>query len=333
VTRAGAQPEPRKTPGDPPAPMRENELLEHIRSRSIGIAHGDVLVGPGDDCAVLRSTDGGPALLITVDQLISGVHFDPAGASLDQIARKAVARSVSDIAAMGGSCWASVIAATLPPGFEGADALFDRVHAHAVAFACPAVGGDIAVAPGALGLTVTVLGWAHTGRGAVLRSGARAGDAVWVTGRLGASLVSGRHLSFEPRVREARWLCDMLGERLHAMIDLSDGLGLDADRVARASGVVIELDAESLPRHADAPDWRSALGDGEDYELMFTAPEGAPLPASCPTGAALTRIGRVRDVQDGESPGSVVRLPDGSALATTRFGYEHAAAPPGTMTR
>lgn len=271
--------------------MRESELLEHIRIRSASLAGvGDVLVGPGDDCAVLRV--GGEAMLATVDQVIDGRHFVLAQTPLDLIARKAVARSVSDIAAMGGSPRFGLATGALPRGFDHGDALFERLHHWAGAMGCPLVGGDIAATEGPMVLTVTVLGLVHSSRGPVRRSDARPGDSVYVTGALGGSLASGRHLSFTPRVAEGAWLCDALGECLGAMIDVSDGVGRDAGRIASASGVCVEIDARALPRHAEVRDWAAAASDGEDYELLFTA--RGEVPEACPaTGVPITRIGHV----------------------------------------
>lgn len=310
--------------------MRESVLLKHIYARSTALGPR-VIVGPGDDCAVVgtgRAGDG-PPLLLTVDQLIEHRHYlgplragegSGGGTSVDLVARKAVARSVSDIAAMAGvPSWALATAA-LPPGFPGelANALFDRMAHWAKHFGCPLVGGDIASstegAPAVL--TVTIGGEPHARRGPVLRSGAEAGDEVWMTGRLGGSLPSGRHLTFEPRVAEARWLADTLGASLHAMIDLSDGLGRDACRVAEASGARLELDARLFPLHEPASP--TADRDGEDYELLWTmAP--APLPAACPaTGTPMTRIGRVV-----AGSGCVIVDAAGRAWDATELGWDH----------
>jgi thiamine-monophosphate kinase len=185
----------------------------------------------------------------------------------------------------------------------------------------PLVGGDIAVAEAGspLVLTCTVAGNPHPRRGPVLRSGARPSDVVWVTGRLGGSLASGRHLSFEPRVREGLWLCETLGDRLHAMIDLSDGLGRDAGRIAAASGVRIELELPRLPLHPGMTDPLRGLSDGEDYELCFAAAEDAQLPALIPEiGTALTSIGRV---VAGE--GCIAINPDGGIVNAAESGWDH----------
>lgn len=251
-----------------PTPMPEGELLDHIYGRTAASIPG-VLVGPGDDCALVEAGEG--RVLIAVDQLIAGRHFDPADTPLDLVARKAIARNVSDIAAMAGTPLYTLCAACLPEGFARADELFDRMHAWATRFGCPLVGGDIARSEGPLALGVTIVGSEHAERGAVLRSGARAGDCVFVTGPLGASYETGWHLRFEPRVETAQRLASTLGERLHAMIDLSDGLGLDGARVAQASGVHLELEAEAIPVREGAAGWREATRDGEDYELLLCA--------------------------------------------------------------
>ncbi|GAB4553924.1 MAG: thiamine-phosphate kinase [Phycisphaerales bacterium] len=262
--------------------MREGELLAHIYRRSRDMP-ADVLVGPGDDCALVDI--GGTPVLVATDQLIAGRHFDPEATPLERIARKVIARNVSDIAAMAGAPTHTLCAAALPEGYPHADELFDHCHRWASAFDCPLVGGDIATTPGPLSLTVTIMGTPHPVRGPVLRSGARPGDGVFVSGPLGASYPSGWHLDFEPRVDLARRLADDLGEGLSAMIDLSDGLGLDGGRVARASHVRLELDAGAIPLRDGADAWHAAVGDGEDYELLVCA--------DAETIDGLVRIGRV----------------------------------------
>jgi thiamine-monophosphate kinase len=305
----------------------ESHLLAHIyrRSHGMSVAHPVVIVGPGDDCAVVRVDDvahslvprasGGSHLMITVDQLVEGRHFTR-GTAVERIARKAVARSVSDIAAMGGSPVWSLATGTLSPRFEHADALFDAMHRWAAHWGCPLIGGDIAVhaplvskytlqtpdggradvaPPPPMVLTVTVAGVPHPSRGPVLRSTARAGDIVYVTGRLGGSFGSGRHLTFDPRVREGLWLAETLRDDLHAMIDISDGLGRDAGRVAAASGVQVRIEVTAIPcHHGSSID--DAIGDGEDHELLFAADPRASVPNVCGiTGTSITRIGTVVD--------------------------------------
>lgn len=304
----------------------ESALLRRIYDRSAALAGvPGVLVGPGDDCAVIRlgdSPDAPPALL-TVDQLVEGRHFESPGDSpteetIDRIARKAVARSVSDIAAMGGEPRFALAAGALRDSFTREDALFDALHRWAGKWGCPLVGGDIARVAGPTVLSVVVIGAPHRVRGPVLRSGAKPGDAVYITGALGGSFASGRHMTFEPRISVGTLLCDTLGDRLQAMIDVSDGAGRDAGRIAEASGVRIELDAQALPLHPGVAGWREALSDGEEYELLFTASGGAP-PNAAPGGVPITRIGRVV-----EGSGCVAIEASGAEHDIANLGWDHA---------
>ena len=308
--------------------MRESDLLAHIAAAGVKPA-GSVLVGPGDDCAVVR-TAGGDELLLTVDHLIEGRHFawlnGPGAPPLALVARKALARSLSDIAAMGGSPSWSLATAAFPAGFGGAEAraMFDELDRLALAWGCPLVGGDCAALPAGapLVLTTTLMGTPHAQRGPVLRSGARSGDGLWTTGRIGGAVRGGRHLAFEPRVREGVWLCEVLGADLHAMIDVSDGLGRDAGRLAAASGVRVEIDGAAVPLSPDAGDIRAAVAEGEDYELLFAASpaaEGALKGGVCPaTGTRVTRIGTVRE------GGGCVLLDRGGVIDASELGWDHA---------
>ena len=308
-----------------PSDVRESQLLAHIFGRSQGLTREfpHVIAGPGHDCAVVSIGD--QRVLLKVDQLLSGRHFRP-DTPVDLIARKAIARPLSDIAAAGGAPLAALAAATLPPGYPNANALFDAMARWAARFACPLVGGDIATSGGAadsLVLSVSVIGSPHHGRGPVLRSGARPGDSVYVTGTLGGSFDHatglGKHLTFEPRLAEARFLCNTLGDNLHAMMDISDGLGRDAARLAAASGVVINLEEAALPKTPGIENWRSAVSDGEDYELLFTA--AGEVPTRCPmTGTPITRIGAVAP----GPPGAILSLRDGRSLDVSAMGWDHA---------
>jgi thiamine-monophosphate kinase len=320
--------------------MREDDVLRHIadRSRELPREFPRVLVGPGHDSALVNAASSSAGtnapILLKTDQLVEGRHFRAIPATpIDLVARKSIARVVSDIAACGGSPIAALASATLPHGFAHANELFDAMARWAKHWGCPLVGGDIAslasAQAGPLVLSVSGVGLPHGTRGMVRRDGARAGDHVYVTGALGGSFDAktgfGRHLTFEPRLTEAAFLCDTLGDRLHAMMDLSDGLGRDAGRLARASGVRLELDAASVPISNDAatsssvPAWERALRDGEDYELLFCVDASAPLLKTCPsTGVAFTRIGRV---VAGE--GCIVRTPDGHTIDASSMGWEH----------
>lgn len=297
----------------------ESDLHRSIyeRTRDLPRRFPHVLIGPGDDCAALR-TDAQRPLLVTTDQLVEGRHFltHPATA-IDLIARKAIARSVSDIAAMGGTPSFALATGLLPPDWPHAEELCERLQFWSEYFHCPLVGGDIASyardrasgAPQPLVLTTTVAGLSHPWRGPVTRSGARPGDLVYITGRVGGSLASGRHLTFPARVREAQALCDSLGPALHAMIDVSDGVGLDAARVAEASGVRIVIELDALPLHAGVESRLAAVREGEDYELLFVASADAPRPMhllSADGGHTMvTLIGRVLELpeSDERTPG------------------------------
>lgn len=303
--------------------MSESDLLRHIRDRSadLSAAFGDVVVGPGDDCAVVRSR-AGDELLITVDQLVEGRHFEP-GTEIDLIARKAVARSVSDIAAMGGRpCW-GLATGLLPPDYRHGDALFDAMARWARHWGCPFIGGDIATGPGPLSLTVTVAGRMDPGARPILRSGARDGDELWLTGPIGASLESGWHLRFEPRI-EAGLAAARAG--VHAAIDLSDGLGRDAARMGEMSGLRLDIEAVKLPLNHRCAGWRDAVSDGEDYELLLAIAPGAAGDSEAPLRLdppLLGPIGRARRCREGEAPGATVIDAYGLAHDVGDMGWDH----------
>ncbi|MGD1276566.1 MAG: thiamine-phosphate kinase [Tepidisphaeraceae bacterium] len=233
-----------------------------------------VQLGVGDDLAVLN-WPADDLLLVGVDQVLEGVHFDSAVHSPRQIGKKAINRSVSDCAAMGCLPAAAVATVALPKHFslDQAKELYLGMRQAAEAFDCPIVGGDTAAWDGKLIATVTILG-RTSGIRPVARSGAKAGDRIFVTGPLGGSIL-GRHIEFVPKVALGRELAALAS----AMIDISDGLSRDLGHICRCSGVGAILQAESVPIHPDAVelsrrDGRAALEhalhDGEDYELLYT---------------------------------------------------------------
>ena len=301
--------------------MDESRLHDHIytRSASLTLGAGQLLVGPGDDCAVTR-TPSGDLQLLTVDQLVQGRHFEP-GTDIDLIARKAIARSVSDIAAMGGQSAWSLGTGVLPMGYTHADALFDAMHRWANHWHCPLIGGDIAshASPDhPLTLTVTVGGAMPEGSMPVLRSGARPGDLLYITGQIGGSFESGWHLRFEPRLDVGEWASRT---NAHAMMDLSDGLGRDAHRIATASGVRIELDAIKLPISHRCDGWQQAISEGEDYELLIALGPDHDID-DCPM-QLLGPIGRVIACESGQSPGASITDAYGHSHDTSSMGWEH----------
>ncbi|HJZ90021.1 MAG TPA: thiamine-phosphate kinase, partial [Gemmataceae bacterium] len=293
-----------------------------VRNRTPGSA--GVIVGPGDDAAVLRPPTR--PQLVTTDMLLDGSCFRLAEAGPYRVGRKAMAVNLSDVAAMAGVPTAAVVSVGLPRdgGRELAEQLYFGMRAVANEFRVPLVGGDTNSWDGPLAISVTVLGEA-TERGPVLRSGARVSDWVMVTGPLGGSIL-GHHLDFTPRVREALRLHEVAD--LHAMIDVSDGLAKDLHHICEESRCGALLYANRIPvtdaaRQLAARDGRTVedhtLSDGEDFELVFTvAPaDGDRLLREQPVaGMTVWRIGEI--LKDGywiERAGKRERLEP--------RGYEH----------
>jgi thiamine-monophosphate kinase len=293
--------------------MNESKLLDLIykRSGSIALADATLLVGPGDDAAVIQ-LPGGDVQLLTVDQLIEGRHYEPS-TNLDLVARKAVARSVSDIAAMGGVPTWAMATGILPRDFELGDELFEAMSKWAVHWGCPLIGGDIASGDGPLSLTVTVGGTMQPGTKPKLRSGAQAGDEIWLTGPIGGSFKSGRHLTFEPQTKIAKQAARR--EEVHAMMDISDGLGIDAGRVGKASGVSLEFDAAKLPMHVGVTDWKQASAEGEDYELLIV---GSDLAKHLPG-----LLGPIGVCVESNSPGAVIIDAEQNRHDASALGWDH----------
>jgi thiamine-monophosphate kinase len=253
----------------------EFEYIDWLRRRTA--AHPRVLLGPGDDCAVLDAA--GHGWLVTTDMLLEGSHFSLAETEPRRVGRKAMAVNLSDIAAMGGRPVAAFVSVALPrTGTRPlAEALYEGMRTLADEFDTTIAGGDTNTWAGGLVISVTLLGEPGP-QGPIRRSGARPGDWLLVTGPLGGSLLD-KHLDFAPRVREA--LALQTQARLHAMIDISDGLAADVNHLCEESGCGATLNAEAISVSDAAhriPDGRSplehALGDGEDFELAFAvAPE------------------------------------------------------------
>ncbi|MCC6741021.1 MAG: thiamine-monophosphate kinase [Planctomycetia bacterium] len=251
-------------------PEREFDLIAWIR-RAASRGRG-VRTGIGDDCAVLDLPGG--RLLATTDVIVSGVDFLPRENPV-LIGRKAANVNFSDVAAMGGRPLWLLASLTLPPGLP---AHWARKVTRGLLDACRAagaslVGGDLSATSGPAAICCTALGEA---RKPVLRSGARPGDAIGVTGPCGGSILR-RHLTFRPRVDEGLRLARVAT----AMIDVSDGLTADLDHILDESRVGADLDSRAIPVHADArrvarrsgrTPLDHALTDGEDFELLFTCP-------------------------------------------------------------
>ena len=228
---------------------------------------GSLAVGVGDDCAVLRL--GSRTVLLKTDIVVEGVHFR-ADAPPRLIGRKALARALSDIAAMGGAPLAAVATLGLPTteSPRRLAAIYRGLEAMARQHSVLLVGGETTRAA-QLFLNIALLGECRDGA-PVLRSGAKAGDLVFVTGRLGGTQAK-HHFTFRPRLAEGRWLARH--KIATAMMDLSDGLGADLPRLAAASGLGFALEQDAIPRRASAT-VAMALNDGEDHELLFTVSPG-----------------------------------------------------------
>lgn len=285
----------------PIIPGGELAFIDWLRQRTP--VHMRVLVGPGDDAAVLAPTER--PLLITTDMLLEGSCFVLAEAGARRVGRKAIAVNLSDIAAMAGRPTAAVVSLGLPRdgGRVLGEQLFDGMRAIAAEFDCPIVGGDTNSWNGPLVISVTIVGEASE-RGPVSRSGAVPGDWIFVTGPLGGSIL-GKHLDFTPRVREALALHQHAD--LHALIDISDGLAVDLHHICAESQCGALLNADAIPiaeaaRELAQRDGRSrldhALTDGEDFELVFTvaAIDGERLLREQPiSGIRLFHIGAIVD--------------------------------------
>ena len=317
--------------------MRELELIRAIE-RTLGARGSRVVLGPGDDAAFVRA-DG--ALVTSVDLVAEGVHFEWSTHDAGDVGHKALASALSDVAAMGAEPGEAYVGLALPPDVsaERVAALVEAMEALAAATNVVIAGGDV-VSARALVVSVTVTGWARSPGDIVLRSGARPGHLVGVTGRLGGSaagllLLGGAQAELEPDVREALLRRHrrpsprleagraLAAAGVTAMLDVSDGVATDAAHLAARSGARVEVELACLPLADGAAEVARAVGrdpvelaatGGEDYELLFTAPEGAR--AAVEAAADVTWLGRVR-----AGAGAALLGPGGEPVALE--GYEH----------
>jgi len=242
--------------------LGEEKLIAAIR-RWLGAVSPRAPFGIGDDCAVLPAARR--RQLITVDPVVYPRHFNDA-VPPRAVGAKLLKRNLSDLAAMGGRPTAAVLALTLDArvNLKWLEQFYRGLAACARRYRVPVVGGDIAQADGVVAASLTLLGEA-TGPRVVTRAGAHTGDWIYVTGVLGGSLPSGHHYKFLPRLAEGAWLARQ--PEVHAMMDVSDGLAKDLHALT-PRGAVPSLNAAAIPRRAGAT-LAAALGDGEDYELVF----------------------------------------------------------------
>jgi thiamine-monophosphate kinase len=311
-------------------PLKEKALINRVRLRA---RNGSSIVkGIGDDCAVLRVPPG-HELLVTTDFTIEKVHFRRDWHRPDVVGRRCLARGLSDIAAMGGEPRAAFLSLALASDVpqKWVDRFFTGLLGLANECKVPLAGGDTAESPVGIQADIVVVGSVPKGK-AVLRSGARVGDQIYVTGELGGSAAALAHLAagrtmgpesaahFRPKPRLA------VGEWLRrqgvpsAMIDVSDGLSTDLAHICDESHVGAEIEAEAIPRARVTQKEQPvaldlALHGGEDYELLFTSSKNVPARVA---GVRVTRIGRIMEERKMR-----VLDADGRAQKLEAQGWEH----------
>ncbi len=312
-------------------PMSEKALIARIRRKAV--PGRSIVTGIGDDSAVLKIPKGHQAL-VTTDFSLEGVHFWREWHPPESVGHRCLARGLSDIAAMGGEPVAAFLSLALPRKLpqKWVDEFMKGLLKLAEKFDVSFAGGDIAESPRGVAADIVVVGSVPTGK-AILRSGARPGDRIYVTGQLGASaatlklLLEGksrirpsnfrRHFYPVPRIDVGRFLREK--NLASAMIDISDGLSTDLADICEESGVGAEILEQAIPKAtigkpAHAVDIRFALHGGEDYELLFTAQRGKRIPSRI-AGVGITQIGRV--------------TPDREIMLINRVGARHELRPQG----
>ncbi|KAA6460448.1 thiamine-phosphate kinase [Acidobacteria bacterium AB60] len=331
----------------------EVELLRRIRDRAAAGGRGGLRLGIGDDCALLR-TRPDEEIAVTTDLSLEGRHFRLGWHAPESIGHRTLARGLSDLAAMGARPLGAFLSLGVPAELTSAargrswiDRFYDGLLALARAHNTPLAGGDLAESPVVVA-DIVLVGAVPAG-GALLRSGARPGDILYVTGELGGAAAGlatlaklaarrveagadrpirvprrlegmvARHLYPEPRIAQGLWL-QRRGIASAAM-DLSDGLSSDLARMCEESGVSAEVEAGAIPVAAGAT-LEEALHGGEDYELLFAARPAARVPRRI-GGVAIARIGHIARVRP-RSPQVALRGPEG-LRALKPGGWEHFA--------
>lgn len=275
----------------------------------------NVIAGIGDDCAVVRGPAKERLLLLKTDCVVEQRHFLPRHPA-SAVGWKAACRAVSDIAACGGSPTSALVTCVIRQEQSGRwlDGLYRGIEKAGREFGFAVVGGELARTDGPAVISVAMTGEVDSEK-LVRRGGGRPGDLLYVTGVLGGSFKSGRHLRFYPRLDEARWLAEKFHP--HAMMDLSDGLAADLPRLARASNVGYSVDGSAVPR-ARGVTLAQALGDGEDFELLFAV---APAEATKFESAWTRRWPKLRVTRVGRLERPSVRAGLGKA-----HGFDHFAS-------
>ena len=224
-----------------------------------------VVRGPGDDCAVVKTRDRRNFLVLKTDSVVAGVHF-LATANAPDVGWKAMMRPLSDFAATSAVPQFALITLIAPEQtkVEWVEELYRGLRRAAKRFKVSIVGGETSSTPGPVAISVSVVGFVERDR-CVSRGGGKVGDDLFVTGRLGGAMKQ-KHLQFVPRIAQSRWLTKNFS--IHAMMDLSDGLGADLPRLAKASRVGFAIEMNNLPLTPGAT-IDNAISEGEDYELLL----------------------------------------------------------------
>jgi thiamine-monophosphate kinase len=325
----------------------ELELIQQIRARAGNASPHGLRLGIGDDCALL-ATRAGEELAVTTDLSIEGRHFRLDWHPAESVGHRALARGLSDLAAMGARPIAAFLSLGIPAELTRSvrrqkpwiERFYDGLLALAEQYETPLAGGDLAESPLAMA-DIVLVGAVRRGQ-ALLRSGARAGDAIYVTGKLGGAAaglralaasdgkarraaqpetetVLGPHLYPQPRIEQGLALARR--KLATAAMDLSDGLAIDLARLCAESHVAAEVDAQLIPVFPGAT-LDEALGGGEDYELLFTVRAETRIPGSI-GGVPLTRIGRFVKPRKGKPTVTLLSGKNKAPLAAA--GWEHFA--------
>jgi thiamine-monophosphate kinase len=323
------KPETRKLETGSSVPLKEKQIIQRIR-RSAGRGRAGVL-GIGDDCAVVQIPLHHEAL-VTTDFSLEGVHFRREWHPPDAVGHRCLARGLSDIAAMGGTPIATFLSLAMPQDLpqKWLDQFIAGLLKLAKRYSVTLAGGDTAQSPDGILADIVVLGSVQAG-GAVLRSGARPGDLIYVTGSLGEAVADlnrlfkgenlrpaahRKHFYPEPRVAVGRYLREK--KLASAMIDISDGLSTDLSHICEESGVGAVIHTDALPVAVNGDDGlQNALHGGDEYELLFTARPERRIPNGL-RGVPITRIG---EVVRGKRM-TLVRA-DGSRERLVACGWEH----------
>jgi thiamine-monophosphate kinase len=299
----------------------EDEITAWFAHQS-KLAAADFPIGIGDDMAQIRWRE--ESVLITTDMLLDGVHFELRKTTLKQVGYKAMAVSLSDCAAMATVPVAAVVAVALPKGFGEKE--LKQLHCGITLagrkFGCELIGGDITRWKGKKPLAINVAMLSRPGAcKPIRRSGAKIGDVICVTGALGGAGFK-KHLEFEPRVREAIEITKKA--TIHSMIDISDGLSSDLNRICHHSKVGAIINAEQIPISNEAKKSKkplnSALNNGEDFELLFTLSEREcrKLLRRWAGSIPITQIGTITNTKKMQ-----IKMPNGQIRDLEAKGYDH----------